>query len=81
MHLWVHKCVFHKSIIHVVSVSSPSFYIWTQTYQQESDGAMPWLRWLVTGLSLQRPGFSRRPFSVRFRVDKVGLSFLMVLLF
>jgi len=74
---------FHRSIIYVVSVSLSSFYIWTQTHQQESEGAMPWLRWLVTGLSLQKPGFNPRPFSVGFRVDKVGLgqSFLMVLLF
>ena len=54
------NCVFLKSIILVVSVNLLSFYIWTQTYQKESDGTMPWLRWLVTGLSLQRPRFNPR---------------------
>ena len=76
-------CVSYRNIIHVLSVISLPFYIWIQTYQEESDWAMLWLRWLVTGLSLQRPGFNPRPFSVVFRVDKVGLgqSFLSVLLF
>jgi hypothetical protein len=45
--------------------------------------AMPWLKWLVTGLSLQRAGFLPKSIHVGFVVDKVALGqvFLRVLRF
>jgi hypothetical protein len=45
--------------------------------------AVPWLRWLVTGLSPQRPGFNPGSVHVEFVVDKVALGqvFLRVLRF
>jgi hypothetical protein len=36
--------------------------------------AMPWLRQLVTGLSLQRPGFDNSPVYVRFIVERILLD-------
>ena len=36
--------------------------------------AVPWLRWLVAGLSLRRPGFDARPVQFRFVVHKVTLG-------
>jgi len=30
--------------------------------------ALPWLRWLLAGLSLRRPGFDARPVQLRFMV-------------
>jgi hypothetical protein len=35
--------------------------------------AVPWVRRLVSGLSLQMPGFNPRSVLVRFVVDKVAL--------
>jgi hypothetical protein len=35
---------------------------------------MPWLRWLVTGLSPRRPRFAPWPVPVGFMVDKVALG-------
>jgi len=35
---------------------------------------MPWLRWLLASLSLQRPMFSPRPVYVGFVVEKVALA-------
>jgi hypothetical protein len=45
--------------------------------------AVPWLRWLVTGLSQQRPRFVPMSVHVGFVVDKVALAqvFLQVLRF
>jgi hypothetical protein len=45
--------------------------------------AMPWLRWLAAGLSLQRPSFVLASTHVEFLVDKVALGqvFLRVLQF
>jgi len=44
---------------------------------------MPWLRWLLASLSIQRPMFSPRPVYVGFVVDKVALAlgFLQIFLF
>jgi branched-subunit amino acid transport protein len=44
---------------------------------------MPWLEWLVAGLSPRRPGFAARSVHVGFVVDKVALGqvFLRVLRF
>jgi hypothetical protein len=36
--------------------------------------AVPWLRWLVAGLSLRRPGFDARPVQFRFVVYKVAMG-------
>jgi hypothetical protein len=36
--------------------------------------AVPWLRWLVTGLSPRRPGFAPGSIHVGFAVDKVALG-------
>lgn len=36
--------------------------------------AVPWLRWLVIGLSLQRPRFNHRPFHVGFVIHKLALG-------
>jgi hypothetical protein len=36
--------------------------------------AVPWLRWLVVGLSLRSPGFSLGSIHVGFVVDKVALG-------
>jgi hypothetical protein len=43
--------------------------------------AVPWLRRLVAGLSLRRPGFHSSSANVRFMVDRVALGqvFLRVL--
>jgi hypothetical protein len=45
--------------------------------------AVPWIRWLVAGLSPRRPGFAPRSINVGFVVDKVALRqvFLRVLRF
>jgi len=36
-------------------------------------GAVPWLEWLVTGLSFWRLTLNPRPFHVGFVVDKAAL--------
>jgi hypothetical protein len=36
--------------------------------------AVPWLRWLVAGLSPRRPGFNPGSVHVEFEVDKVALG-------
>jgi hypothetical protein len=43
--------------------------------------AVPWLRWLVAGLSPRRPGFASGSIHMGFVVDKVALGqvFLRVL--
>ena len=52
---------------------------WYDTVKRYMSRVMPWLRWLVTGLSLQNP----RSVRVGFVVDKVALGqvFLQVLQF
>jgi hypothetical protein len=36
--------------------------------------AVPWLRWLVTGLSLQKAAFTPRSVNVGFVADRVALG-------
>jgi hypothetical protein len=52
-------------------------------HQTRNYRAVPWLKWLVAGLSPRRPGFAAGSIHVGFVVDKVALEqvFLRVLRF
>jgi len=51
-----------------------SIYIYIYIYQ-----AAPCLRWFVSGLSPQKPGFNLRPVCVEFLVDRVTLDQVLIL--
>jgi hypothetical protein len=40
--------------------------------------AMPYIKWLVTAVSLQRPGFDPRVFEVAFFMDRLALGHVLL---
>ena len=45
------------------------------SFLETSSQAVPWLRWLVTGLLPLRPGFTLRKLNVGLMVNKLALGF------
>jgi len=45
------------------------------SFLEISSQAVPWLRWLVTGLSPLRPGFALRKLNVGLMVNNLALGF------
>jgi hypothetical protein len=58
-------------------------YLETSSCRYQQSRAVPWLRWLGSGLSPRRPGFASGSIYVGFVVDKVTLAqgFLRILRF
>jgi hypothetical protein len=76
----------HLFLISAVEVYSGQLYTqsWSGSHGMEKNTlpllgieppfGLPWLRWLVTCLSLRRLRFDRRPIHVGFVVDRVALG-------
>jgi len=52
------------------------FSIPLHNFLETSSQTVPWLRWLVTGLSPLRPGFTLRKVHVGLMVNSLALDFL-----